>query len=71
MKFTKWLVERNQRTATKMPKRKTNFELFQLAAKKSMHDMKHGRSGTIETDKHKGVRGGNNRNEIEKSNRGE
>jgi hypothetical protein len=71
MKFAKWLVERNQRDATKMPERKSDFELFQRAARKNMHSMKHGRAGTIDTNKHKGSRGGKKRNAIDRSSQGE
>ncbi|NDD52905.1 hypothetical protein EBZ39_03325 [bacterium] len=71
MKFSKWLIERNQKDATKMPERKTGFELFQKAARKNMHSMKHGRAGIIDTDKHKGSRGGKNRSAIDRSSRGD
>ena len=71
MKFAKWLIERNQRDAMKMPERKSDFELFQRAARKNMHSMKHGRAGTMDTAKHKGSRGGKNRSEINKSSQGE
>lgn len=71
MKFSKWLFERNQRDATKMPERKTDFELLQRAAKKNMHSMKHGRAGTMDTERHKGSRSGKNRSAIDRSSRGE
>lgn len=71
MKFSRWLTERNQRDATKMPERKTGFELFQKAARKNMHSMKCGRAGTMETDRNKGARGRHNRDAINRSGRGE
>lgn len=71
MKFSYWLVERNQRDATKMPKRRTSQELNHRAAQKRMHAMKCGRAGTIETEKNKGSRGGRNRSAIDRSDRGE
>lgn len=71
MKFSHWIVERNQRDATKMPRIMTNQELNHRAAQKRMHAMKHGRAGAIETDRNKGARGGRNREAIEKSGRGE
>lgn len=71
MKFSKWLIERNQRDATKMPERKSDFELFQRATRKNMHAMQHGRAGTMDSDKKKGSRGKGRRDAIDRSARGE
>jgi hypothetical protein len=71
MRFSNWIVERNQRDATKAPKRRTNLELHQRAAAKRMNDMVHGRAGTMDTDRRKGSKGSRNRDAIDKSSRGE
>jgi hypothetical protein len=71
MKFSRWLTERNQRAATKMPERKSSLELQQRAAAKNIHGMQHGRAGSIESDKKKGSRGRGNRDAINRSIRGE
>jgi hypothetical protein len=71
MKFKKWLVERNQRDATKMPERMSSLELHQRAASKAAHGMQHGKAGTIETKKRKGSRGESKRSAINRSYGGE
>jgi hypothetical protein len=71
MKFSHWLVERNQKDATKMPERLSSLELHQRAVGKSMHNMKHGKAGTIESEKKKGSRGKGSRDAIDRSRRGE
>jgi hypothetical protein len=70
MKFAKWLIERNQRDATKMPKGKSGLELHMRAARKSAHDMQCGRAGVMK-DKRDFARGKQSRDSIEKSERGE
>lgn len=64
MKFELWLEKRNQKSQTKMPKRKTSVELHADAAKKAAYKMKHGRAGEIPLDKFKGSRGSKNRDAI-------
>ena len=71
MKFGMWLAERNQRDATKSPKRRTNLELQRRAAAKRAHDMVHGRAGKMETKRHKGSKGSRDRESIDRSARGE
>lgn len=71
MKFSKWLVERNQRDATKMPERMSGLEIHKRAVSKAAHGMQHGRAGTIETKKRKGSRGESRRNAINRSSDGE
>jgi hypothetical protein len=67
MKFSKWLIERNQRDATKMPERKTGLELHLKAASKAAFNMQHGRAGRIESKKNKGAKGQKNRQAIDQS----
>lgn len=69
MTFSKWLVERNQRDATKMPEKMSNLELHKRVVSKSAYGMQHGRAGTIETKKRKGSRGESKRGAIERSSR--
>jgi hypothetical protein len=71
MKFSHWINERNQRDATKMPERLSSLELHQRAVSKSMHSMKHGKAGTIESEKRKGSRAKGKRDAIDRSTRGE
>ena len=70
MKFSKWLVERNQRDATKMPKSRSNLELQIRASSKAAHDMQHGRAGIMK-DKRAASRGKQTRDSIQRSERGE
>jgi hypothetical protein len=71
MRFSNWIVERNQRDATKAPKRRTNLELHRRAVGKRTHEMQHGRAGTMDTDRTKGSKGSRNRDAIDKSSREE
>jgi hypothetical protein len=48
MKFSLWLERRNQKSATKEPIKKSALELAKRAASKNIHDMQHGRAGTME-----------------------
>jgi hypothetical protein len=61
MKFSLWLEKRNERSATKMPERMSNLELSNKAAKKNIHGMQHGRSGSMVPAPKKGSRGEKNR----------
>jgi len=71
MTFSHWLVERNQRDATKKPKRRTGLELHMRAAASNISKMTHGKAGTIDHDKQKGAKGSRNREEINRSERGD
>lgn len=66
MKFSLWLEgrKRNQKSATKMPDRKTDLELHQKAASKRAFEMQHGKAGTIDPKKKKGSRSQQNAREI-------
>lgn len=70
MRFSKWLIERNQRDATKMPKSRSNLELHIRAASKAAHEMQFGKAGVMK-DKRVSTRGKKKRDSIEKSERGE
>lgn len=73
MKFESWIAERNQRDAMKSPRRKTSLELHIAASKKSANDMVCGKAGPMQSDgKHRRKnRGGENREDIRRSEGGE
>lgn len=71
MRFSRWIAERNQRDDVKMPERRSALDLHRRAASKNIHGMVHGRAGSHDTERHKGSRGRNNREEIDRSSRGE
>lgn len=64
-------MERNQRDATKMPERMSGLELHRRAASKRIHDMVHGRAGSMDTKKKKGSKSKADRDAIDRSRRGE
>lgn len=70
MKFSRWLVERNQRDATKMPKSRSGLELHMRAVSKAAYDMQHGRAGVMK-DKRAASRSKQRRDDISRSERGE
>lgn len=67
MKFSNWLIERNQRDATKMPERQSALDLHIKASSRAAFNMKHGRAGRIESKKNKGTKGSKNREAINQS----
>jgi hypothetical protein len=71
MTFSHWLVERNQRDATKGPKKRTGLELHMRAAANNISKMTHGKAGTIDYDKQKGSKGSRDRKAIDRSERGD
>ena len=68
MKFSLWLEgkRRNQKSATRMPDKKTDLELHQKAASKRAFEMQHGKAGVIPTkiEKKKGSRSQQQRRDI-------
>lgn len=65
MQFSLWLEKRNQKSAGKMPKKKSDLELHQRAVKKAIQGMQHGRAGSHDLKKDKGSRQEKNRKAIE------
>lgn len=63
MKFSTWMEHRNQKSQTKMPRRKSREERIVDDAKSRIHSMTgvgqnktYGRAGVIRSDKDKGSR---------------